>query len=69
MQAAAQKWIDSGISKTVNCPEDISFQDFEKVYQQAYSNGCKGCTTFRPNAITGSILSKEQEVQHETIRV
>lgn len=60
MQAAAQKWIDSGISKTVNCPEDISFQDFEQVYLDAYASGCKGCTTFRPNAITGTVLSHEQ---------
>ena len=57
MQAVAQKWVDSGISKTVNCPEDISFQDFENVYLHAYAAGCKGCTTFRPNAITGTILS------------
>ena len=57
MQAAAQKWVDSGISKTVNCPEDISFRDFENVYLHAYSAGCKGCTTFRANAITGTILS------------
>ena len=60
MQAAAQKWVDSGISKTVNCPEDISFEEFEGVYMQAFLAGCKGCTTFRPNAITGSILSTEQ---------
>lgn len=57
MQAAAQRWIDSGISKTVNCPEDIPFAVFEDVYRQAYESGCKGCTTYRPNAITGSVLS------------
>jgi ribonucleoside-diphosphate reductase alpha chain len=57
MQSVAQKWVDSGISKTVNCPENISFRDFENVYLHAYSAGCKGCTTFRPNAITGTILS------------
>jgi len=57
MQAAAQKWVDSGISKTVNCPEDISFEDFQVIYRNAYKAGCKGCTTYRPNAITGSILS------------
>ncbi|MDW3225190.1 MAG: adenosylcobalamin-dependent ribonucleoside-diphosphate reductase [Paracoccaceae bacterium] len=57
MQAAAQRWIDSGISKTVNCPEDIPFAVFEDVYRQAYETGCKGCTTYRPNAITGSVLS------------
>ena len=57
MQAAAQAWVDSGISKTVNCPEDISFADFEEVYRSAYRAGCKGCTTYRPNAVTGSVLS------------
>ena len=45
MQAAAQKWIDSSISKTINCPEDINFDDFQDVYMQAYETGCKGCTT------------------------
>lgn len=57
MQAAAQKWVDSSISKTVNCPEDIPFEDFKEVYLAAYESGCKGCTTYRPNDITGSILS------------
>ncbi|WP_300533886.1 adenosylcobalamin-dependent ribonucleoside-diphosphate reductase [uncultured Mameliella sp.] len=57
MQAAAQKWVDSSISKTINCPEDISFEDFKDVYLQAYETGCKGCTTYRPNDVTGSVLS------------
>ncbi len=57
MQAAAQKWIDSSISKTINCPEDISFDAFKDVYMQAWDQGCKGCTTYRPNDITGSVLS------------
>ena len=57
MQAAAQKWVDGGISKTVNCPEDISFEAFKDVYQFAFDAGCKGCTTFRPNATMGSILT------------
>ncbi|MFT3728190.1 MAG: adenosylcobalamin-dependent ribonucleoside-diphosphate reductase [Terricaulis sp.] len=57
MQAAAQEYIDSSISKTVNCPEDIAFEDFADVYVRAYELGCKGCTTYRPNAVTGSILS------------
>lgn len=57
MQAAAQKWIDSSISKTVNCPEGIAFDDFKDVYHAAYTQGCKGCTTYRPNPITGSVLS------------
>ena len=57
MQAAAQEWVDSSISKTINCPEDISFEDFKDVYMQAYETGCKGCTTYRPNAVTGSVLT------------
>ena len=54
MQAAAQKWIDSSISKTINCPEEISFEAFKDVYMAAWDQGCKGCTTYRPNAVTGS---------------
>ena len=57
MQAAAQRWVDSSISKTINCPEDISFDDFSQVYMAAWDQGCKGCTTYRPNAVTGSVLS------------
>ena len=57
MQAAAQKWVDSSISKTINCPEDISFDDFAEVYMAAWDQGCKGCTTYRPNAVTGSVLT------------
>ncbi|WP_432449106.1 adenosylcobalamin-dependent ribonucleoside-diphosphate reductase [Aliiroseovarius marinus] len=61
MQAAAQKWIDSSISKTINCPEDIGFEDFKDVYMQAWETGCKGCTTYRPNDVTGSVLSVSEE--------
>ncbi|WP_299726441.1 adenosylcobalamin-dependent ribonucleoside-diphosphate reductase [uncultured Tateyamaria sp.] len=61
MQAAAQKWVDSSISKTINCPEDISFDAFKDVYMQAWDTGCKGCTTYRPNAVTGSVLSVAEE--------
>ncbi|ATX66076.1 adenosylcobalamin-dependent ribonucleoside-diphosphate reductase [Roseinatronobacter bogoriensis] len=57
MQAAAQKWVDSSISKTINCPEDISFDAFKDVYMAAWDMGCKGCTTYRPNDVTGSVLS------------
>ena len=56
MQAAVQRHVDSAISKTVNVPEDISFEAFQEVYLDAYRSGCKGCTTYRPNAITGSVL-------------
>ncbi len=57
MQAALQPHVDSAISKTINCPEGLSFAAFRDVYAQAYALGLKGCTTYRPNAITGSILS------------
>ena len=56
MQAAVQRHVDSAISKTVNVAEDISFEAFQEVYLDAYRSGCKGCTTYRPNAITGSVL-------------
>ena len=68
MQAAAQKWIDSSISKTINCPEDISFDDFKEVYMAAWDQGCKGCTTYRPNDVTGSVLSvSEDKAEPEVI--
>ncbi len=57
MQAALQRHVDSSISKTINCPAGISFEDFQDVYLEAYDLGLKGCTTFRPNAVTGAILS------------
>jgi ribonucleoside-diphosphate reductase alpha chain len=57
MQAAAQRFIDSSISKTINLPAAISFEAFAEVYQRAYASGCKGCTTYRPNDVTGSVLS------------
>lgn len=60
MQAAAQGFIDSSISKTVNCPEDIAFDEFAHIYACAFELGCKGCTTYRPNAVTGSILSVDK---------
>ena len=63
MQAAAQKWVDSSISKTINCPEDISFDAFKDVYMAAWDQGCKGCTTYRPNAVTGSVLSVSETTE------
>ena len=56
MQAAAQAHIDSAVSKTVNVPEDISFEAFKNIYLLAWESGCKGCTTYRPNDITGAVL-------------
>ncbi len=60
MQAAAQALIDSSISKTVNCPEDIAFDNFADIYIEGYHLGCKGLTTYRPNAVTGSVLSVDK---------
>ncbi|MCK0120299.1 MAG: adenosylcobalamin-dependent ribonucleoside-diphosphate reductase [Yoonia sp.] len=69
MQAAAQKWIDSSISKTINCPEDISFDDFKEVYMAAWDQGCKGCTTYRPNDVTGSVLSVSEDSKEAPVQV
>ena len=63
MQAAAQEWVDSSISKTINCPEDISFEAFKDVYMSAWDLGCKGCTTYRPNDVTGSVLSVSEKTE------
>jgi len=57
MQAAVQKYIDSSISKTINLPDDIPFEAFKDVYLRAYETGCKGCTTYRPNVVTGAVLA------------
>jgi ribonucleoside-diphosphate reductase alpha chain len=63
MQAAVQKFIDSSISKTINVPASISFEAFKDVYAQAYEMGCKGCTTYRPNEITGAVLELDETQQ------
>src|SRR6185437_15570163 len=61
MQAAVQKYIDSSISKTINLPAEISFEAFKDIYLQAYELGCKGCTTYRPNEVTGAVLTVRKE--------
>ena len=61
MQAALQPHVDSAISKTINCPEDISFEAFKDVYLEAYALGLKGCTTYRPNPVTGAVLQPVSE--------
>jgi len=61
MQAAIQPYVDSAISKTINVPEYYSFNEFQTLYQQAYDMGLKGCTTFRPNPVTGAILTVEAD--------
>ena len=59
MQAALQRHVDSSISKTINCPAGIRFEDFADIYLQAYDQGLKGCTTYRPNAVTGAVLTAD----------
>ena len=61
MQAAVQRHVDSSISKTINVPADIPFERFKDVYRQAYALGCKGCTTYRPNEVTGAVLATRPE--------
>ncbi|MFT4078862.1 adenosylcobalamin-dependent ribonucleoside-diphosphate reductase [Rhodomicrobium sp.] len=57
MQAALQRHVDASISKTVNCPASIPFEDFEMLYADAWRLGLKGCTAYRPNAVTGEVLA------------
>src|SRR5579864_7328907 len=61
MQAAVQRHVDSSISKTINLPADIPFERFKDVYVQAYALGCKSCTTYRPNEVTGAVLEARPE--------
>ncbi|MAL04254.1 MAG: ribonucleoside-diphosphate reductase, partial [Arenimonas sp.] len=65
IQAAAQKWVDSSISKTANVPTDYPFEDFKDIYLYAHGEGLKGCTTFRfnPEAFQG-VLVKEQDLEN-----
>ena len=63
MQAAVQRHVDSSISKTINLPEDIPFERFKDVYAQAYALGCKSCTTYRPNEVTGAVLEARPEAE------
>jgi len=59
MQAALQPFVDNSISKTINIPQSCPFDEFKRIYDLAYDQGLKGCTTFRPNAVTGAVLSEE----------
>jgi len=61
MQAALQPFVDNSISKTINVPEDCPFSEFRRIYDLAYEMGIKGCTTFRPNPVTGVVLSGAEE--------
>jgi ribonucleoside-diphosphate reductase alpha chain len=69
VQAAAQKWVDSSISKTANVPTDFPFEEFKDIYMYAYEQGLKGCTTFRfnPAAFQG-VLVKEKDLENTTYR-
>ena len=60
VQATAQPYIDSAISKTINVPVETSFEAFKDIYRDAYELGCKGCTTYRPNDVTGSVLATHE---------
>lgn len=64
MQAALQPFVDNSISKTINVPVDFPFGEFEKIYDLAYDKGLKGCTVFRPNPVTGMVLSEEDAGAH-----
>ncbi len=69
VQAAAQKWIDSSISKTVNVPTDFDYDAFKDVYQYAYEKGLKGCTTFRFNPeVFQGVLVKDKDLEKTTYR-
>ncbi|HKE46028.1 MAG TPA: adenosylcobalamin-dependent ribonucleoside-diphosphate reductase [Steroidobacteraceae bacterium] len=67
IQAAAQKWVDSSISKTANVPTDYKYENFKDIYMYAYEQGLKGCTTFRfnPEAFQG-VLVKEDDLKNTT---
>ena len=67
IQAAAQLWVDSSISKTANVPTDYNYEDFKDIYMYAYDQGLKGCTTFRfnPEAFQG-VLVKEDDLKNTT---
>jgi ribonucleoside-diphosphate reductase alpha chain len=59
MQAALQPFVDNSISKTINVPKNLPFSEFQEIYDLAYDKGLKGCTTFRPNPVTGTVMSEE----------
>lgn len=67
MQAALQPFVDNAISKTINIPVDFPFEEFRTLYQTAWEKQLKGCTTFRPNPVTGEVLSLESSAHCCTI--
>jgi len=69
VQAAAQEWIDSSISKTANVPTDFAFEDFQDIYRYAWEKGLKGCTTFRFNpAVFQGVLVKDHDLENTAYR-
>jgi len=69
VQAAAQKWIDSSISKTINIPTDFDYEEFKDVYLYAYNKGLKGCTTFRFNPeVFQGVLVKDEDLANTTYK-
>ena len=68
MQQAVQPYVDQAISKTINVPEELPFEDFQNIYRDAYRMGLKGCTTFRPNPVTGAVLSSDEPEEARGLR-
>lgn len=61
-----QRWVDASVSKTINVPKDITYENFVRVYELAYVNGCKGCTTYRPSELRGSVLDAADDSPRES---
>ncbi len=68
MQAALQPFVDNAISKTINVPEDFPFDSFRSLYEQAWRMGLKGCTTYRPNPVTGAVLDTPADADEGATR-
>jgi ribonucleoside-diphosphate reductase alpha chain len=69
IMSAVQEWVDASVSKTINLPADIGFEDFMQVYERAYNLGCKGCTTYRPSDVRGSILESADKPKEQKAEV
>jgi len=68
MQAVLQNWVDTSISKTINIPADYPYEDFKDVYKKAYKLGLKGCTTYRPNNVVGSVLTTSSKMEQVEVK-
>jgi ribonucleoside-diphosphate reductase alpha chain len=62
IQSRCQRWVDASISKTTNIPKEMEYDDFIQVYDIAYASGCKGCTTYRPSGVRGSVLEDATDI-------